>query len=89
MSKMWDTGWDPLTALQIAEKNIQQLVIAITDQQTQMNELRALASHQQEVIQQIVQQNNKLNQILSAQRAEIGILKGIIQENSNDQTHTQ
>jgi tRNA uridine 5-carbamoylmethylation protein Kti12 len=88
MSKVWDTGWDPLTALQVAEKNIQQLVLAVTDQQKHMNELRALATHQQEVIQQIVQQNNKLNQIMSAQRAEMNLLKGMIQENNNARPNT-
>jgi acetolactate synthase small subunit len=88
MSKVWDTGWDPLTALQIAEKNIQQLVIAITDQQQMIQELRALTTHQQEVIQQIVQQNNKLNQIMSAQRAEMNLLKGMIQENNNARPNT-
>lgn len=82
MSKIWDTGWDPLTALQIAERNIQQLVAAYTDHQLMIDEMRALATHQQEVIQQIVQQNNKLNQIMTAQRAEINILKGLIQENT-------
>jgi uncharacterized Rossmann fold enzyme len=88
MSKVWDTGWDPLTALQIAEKNIQQLVLAVSAHGDMIKELRALASHQQEVIQQMVQQNNKLNQIMSAQRAEIGILKGMIQENNNARPNT-
>ena len=88
MSKVWNTGWDPLTALQIAEKNIQQLVLAVSAHGDMIKELRALASHQQEVIQQIVQQNNKLNQLMSAQRAEIGILKGMIQENNNARPNT-
>jgi hypothetical protein len=83
MSDMWNTGWDPYKSLVNSENNIQQLALAVTDQQQMINELRALTSHQQEVIQQIVQQNNKLNQIMSAQRAEIGLLKGLIQENNN------
>ena len=83
MSDLWNTGWDPYKSLVNSENNIQQLAQAVAAHSDMIKELRALASHQQEVIQQTVQQNNKLNQILSAQRAEIGLLKGMIQENTN------
>lgn len=68
---MFDTGWNPHDALIKAEHNIGQLAIAFNENIKQLNEVRALATHQQDIIQQIVHQNNKLNQILSAQRHEM------------------
>ena len=88
MSKFWETGWDPLQAIRLAEKNIHQLAQAYNNQQAELDQVRALATHQQEVLQQIVQQNNKLNQILSAQRAEINQLKQMIMENNRGTTPT-
>lgn len=70
-----NTGWNPHDALLKAEHNIGQLAVAYNEHQKIINELRALGSHQQEIIQQIVHQNNKLNQIMSAQRNEMTRLR--------------
>lgn len=67
----WNTGWDPYDVLVKAEHNINQLAIAYNEHQRIVNELRALATHQQEIIQQLVHQNNKLNQTQTAQRHEM------------------
>jgi acetolactate synthase small subunit len=72
---MFDTGWNPHDALIKAEHNIGQLAVAYNEHQKVIQELRALATHQQEIIQQIVHQNNKLNQIMSAQRNEMTRLR--------------
>lgn len=71
MDDMFNTGWNPHDALLKAEHNIGQLAVAYNEHQKIIGELRALATHQQEIIQQIVHQNNKLNQISAAQRQEM------------------
>ena len=71
----WDTNWDPYEQLLICSNNIQQLAAAYNSQQEQLNETRALSTHQQEVIQQLVQQNNKLNQIAASHRRELTDLR--------------
>jgi len=72
---MFNPDFDPLLQLQRAEQNIGQLAVAYNEHQKVIQELRALATHQQDIIQQIVHQNNKLNQIMSAQRHEMTRLR--------------
>ena len=78
MSDLWNTGWDPYKSLVNSETNIQHLAQVIANHGELINELRGLASHQQEVIQQMVQQNNKLLQQEGFNRAELARLKSEI-----------
>jgi acetolactate synthase small subunit len=76
---MFNTGWDPHDALLQTQHNIGQLAVAYNEHKKQLDEVRALVTHQQDIIQQIVHQNNKLNQILAAQRHEMTRLNAEIQ----------
>lgn len=71
----FETNWDPYEQLLLASKNINQLAVALNDQMQKLNEVRGLATHQQEVIQQLVHQNNKLHQISNSHRAELTRLR--------------
>lgn len=71
----FDTNWDPYTALLQAENNIMQLASAYNEHQAQLEQLKALVTHQQEVIQQLVRQNNKVTQQTHFQNNEITRLK--------------
>jgi len=57
---MFNTGWDPHTALIMCEQNIQQCAHAINNGTEIMKDLAFKLNHQQEVIQQLVLQNNRL-----------------------------
>lgn len=71
MSKIFETGWDPYIHLLQAESNIEQLAIAYNEHRILIDELRSLATHQQEIIQELVQHNNRLSQISARQVKQI------------------
>lgn len=61
---LFNTGWDPHTALLMCENNIQQCAIAINQGTEVMKDLANKYNHQQEVIQQLMFQNNKLQKMI-------------------------
>lgn len=61
---LFNTGWDPHTALLMCEQNIQQCAIAINQGTEVMKDLANKYNHQQEVIQQLMFQNNKLQKMI-------------------------
>lgn len=61
---IFNTGWDPHTALLMCEQNIQQCAIAINQGTEVMKDLAGKYNHQQEVIQQLMFQNNKLQKMI-------------------------
>ena len=62
MPEIWETGWDPLEALQQCQHNIHQLAIAHNQQTDLVKQLARSLQHQQEVIQQLQISNRRLTE---------------------------
>jgi len=65
---MFNTGWDPHTALLMCEQNIQQCAIAINNGTEVMKDLAFKYNHQQEVIEQLTLQNSRLQKSVESLR---------------------
>jgi len=70
---LFNTGWDPHTALLMCEQNIQQCAIAINQGTEVMKDLANKYNHQQEVIQQLMFQNNKLQKMIELLKHQVVI----------------
>lgn len=70
---LFNTGWDPHTALLMCENNIQQCAIAINQGTEVMKDLANKYNHQQEVIQQLMFQNNKLQKMIELLKHQVVI----------------
>ena len=68
---LFNTGWDPHTALLMCEQNIQQCAVAINNGTEVMKDLANKYNHQQEVIQQLMFQNNKLQKMIEVLKHQI------------------
>lgn len=68
---LFNTGWDPHTALLMCEQNIQQCAVAINQGTEVMKDLANKYNHQQEVIQQLMFQNNKLQKMIEVLKHQI------------------